>query len=423
MNPRNLRILAGILLTEAEPDLPPFSEFHSVTQQVDEDLLQPQRIAQQAFRECLRGLDMKPEPLGGGHLAHQAPQLGQQGNQVEGPGFQVDLAPFDLGEVEDVVDDRQQALAGGEDMAHPLPWLGGQVLQFQQLRQSQHGIHRGADFMAHVGQELALGGIGPFGVVLGLEQGLFALFAGGDVGYGAHHAPGAAVGAPFHHLAPVEDPDTGAIRPEHAMFGHVRGATGQGVFEAGHDRGQVLRVEVLGEEGHAMVLGDVLPSDQQAPLPVVRHLVLGDIPVPDALPRRVQDVGQPFLGFPQVGLALAHRLHHAVEGVDEAPEVGTALRGQLHVETARGHGSGTAFQLFQGAETGPEHQPDADEIDADRQEQNPQVILEVMPGALGQTLRREDQGQFPVATPPDQDRGLTRHIGKIEEGEKPSRGR
>ena len=31
MNPRNLRILAGILQTEAELDLPPFSEFHSVT--------------------------------------------------------------------------------------------------------------------------------------------------------------------------------------------------------------------------------------------------------------------------------------------------------------------------------------------------------------------------------------------------------
>ena len=411
------------LLTEDEPDLPPFSELHRVTQQVEENLLQPQGIAQQAFRKDLRHLDLEREPLGGGHLAQEAQELGQQSGQVEGSGFQVDLTPFDLGEVKDVVDDCQQALAGGEDVAHPLPLLGGQILQLQQLRQTQHGIHGGADFMAHVGQELALGRIGTLGVVLGLEQGLFALFAGGDVRNRAHHAPGTAVGFPFHHLAPVEDPDTATIRREHAMFGRIGGAISKGVLDAGHDQGAILGMEIGGEKGHGMGLGDALLADQPAPLLVVRHMVLGDIPVPGPFPRRIQDVGQPFLGFAQVGLALAHRPDHAVEGVDETPEFGTAFRGQLHVETAGGHGPGTALQLFQGAETGPEYQPDADKIDADRQEQDPQMILEVIPGALGQTPRREDQGQIPIAAPPDQDRGLTRHIGKIEEGEKPGRRR
>jgi hypothetical protein len=45
-------------------------------------------------------------------------------------------------------------LPGRAHLLDQVALLRGQRLAFQQLRQAQHGIQRGADLMAHVGQEL-----------------------------------------------------------------------------------------------------------------------------------------------------------------------------------------------------------------------------------------------------------------------------
>ncbi len=72
---------------------------------------------------------------------------------------QLDLAGLDLREVEDVVDQREQVVAGGEDRLREGDLLVRQVAALvvgQQLGKDQLGIERRAQLVAHVRQELAL---------------------------------------------------------------------------------------------------------------------------------------------------------------------------------------------------------------------------------------------------------------------------
>ena len=75
-------------------------------------------------------------------------------SKVEGDG-----ARLDLGEVQDVVDQGQQLLAARLDDVRELDLLGREVplrVVAQLLRQDQQAVERRAEFVGHVGQELAL---------------------------------------------------------------------------------------------------------------------------------------------------------------------------------------------------------------------------------------------------------------------------
>ena len=75
------------------------------------------------------------------------------------------LAGLDLGKVEDVIDQPQQMTAGTLDFLE----VGDEVLLaavgrvfLKDLAVADDGVERGAQFVAHIGQELALGPIGDF---------------------------------------------------------------------------------------------------------------------------------------------------------------------------------------------------------------------------------------------------------------------
>ena len=74
--------------------------------------------------------------------------------QVERLGGDLQIPRFDLGEIEDVVDDRQQRFAGRLDRVKEplLPLIEPGVAE--QSGHAEHAVHRGADLVAHVGQEL-----------------------------------------------------------------------------------------------------------------------------------------------------------------------------------------------------------------------------------------------------------------------------
>ena len=87
--------------------------------------------------------------------------------QIEVVFVQFQLAGFDLGEVEDVVDQGQERLAAaaaGFDEA-PLPLVELGVAQ--QFRHADDAVQGRAQLVAHRGQELALGAAGLFGLLLG----------------------------------------------------------------------------------------------------------------------------------------------------------------------------------------------------------------------------------------------------------------
>ena len=73
---------------------------------------------------------------------------------------QLHLTGFDLGEVEDIVDQSEQVLAAGEDLAQES--LPRRVVELalarvrEELGESDDRVQRGAELMAHVGEEHAL---------------------------------------------------------------------------------------------------------------------------------------------------------------------------------------------------------------------------------------------------------------------------
>ena len=94
---------------------------------------------------------------------------------------QLELAGLDLGEVEHVVDDAEQGVGRRLDRLQVLPLVVGQGRVEGQLGHAEDGVHGGADLVADVGQELALGPVGRLRRLLGLAQLLLGPLALGDV--------------------------------------------------------------------------------------------------------------------------------------------------------------------------------------------------------------------------------------------------
>ena len=86
--------------------------------------------------------------------------------EIEVDRVEIQLAGFDLGKVQNVIDQTQQRISGGFDSLQVLALLGGELGVQCQLRHSQHTVHGRTDLVAHVGQELAFGAAGRFGSLL-----------------------------------------------------------------------------------------------------------------------------------------------------------------------------------------------------------------------------------------------------------------
>ena len=77
---------------------------------------------------------------------------------------EVDASCLHLGQVQDVVDQRQQVVAGGFDRCEGLDLVGDEVALWivgQQFRQDQRRVQGGPHFVRHVGQKLGLIATGP----------------------------------------------------------------------------------------------------------------------------------------------------------------------------------------------------------------------------------------------------------------------
>ena len=91
-------------------------------------------------------------------MTSSAPSM--QSDGAKGFRVEVDSAGLDLREVEDVVDDRQQGIAGGADRVGVVALLDGQLGVGHQAAHADDRVHRRADLVAHRRQERALGLVG-----------------------------------------------------------------------------------------------------------------------------------------------------------------------------------------------------------------------------------------------------------------------
>ena len=89
---------------------------------------------------------------------------------LEGEIFQLHVVGLNFRKIQQVVDDVQQGHAGAVDFLDVVPLLRREVGIQGQIGHAHDAVHGRADFVAHIGQENAFGGIGRLCLVLGLAQ-------------------------------------------------------------------------------------------------------------------------------------------------------------------------------------------------------------------------------------------------------------
>ena len=229
---------------------------------------------------------------------------------------------FDLGEVQHVVDDRQQGLSRGLDPRDVLTLSLVQVGGDQQVGQTDHAVHRGPDLVAHGGQE---GGLGPQrrqrGVPGSLQLAL-RLLERRDVERGTAHQHWAS-GVVAQHLPGRADPDHLLTRSTADPL--IELEAGQTLQAGVHHRGRHLPVvgvhqrEIALDRAVEPARGDLEDAVQLiGPLQLVR----GDVPLPAA------QMGDP--------LGLRELLLPPLQLVAEAPPFGDVVdeRDQSQVPAA-----------------------------------------------------------------------------------------
>ena len=136
--------------------LPVLGELHRVVEHVQQDLADAADVADDRLRDTVVDLGAELEPLGRCERADQGEHAVDTCAEVEGCALELHAPGFDLGEVEDVVDDREQRLAARADDLGRLALLRVELGAQQQPAHPDHRIHRRADLVAHGGEEDAL---------------------------------------------------------------------------------------------------------------------------------------------------------------------------------------------------------------------------------------------------------------------------
>ncbi len=165
----------------AEAHAAVFGELDGIGQEVGQHLAQAHTVHRHRGRHgCIHVHPYRQRPFMGA-ACQQADRAVEQCAQVGRRGRDGQAAGLDLCVVEDVVEDVQQRPARLLHQCHHPLLLAFQPGLQQQFHQAEHAVHRGADLVAHRGQEAVLGAQRGFGRLPGRHQriGLRALC--GDV--------------------------------------------------------------------------------------------------------------------------------------------------------------------------------------------------------------------------------------------------
>ena len=128
-----------------------------ILQQVEKGLAQTGRIAGHDLRQLRLDKADQLDLLLFGLGAEDAQTVFDQRVEIELHVIQLDLARFQLGNVENLVDQIEQFVAGAMNRLDVVALLGRQRCAQQQLAHAQHAVHWRSQFMADLGQEIGLG--------------------------------------------------------------------------------------------------------------------------------------------------------------------------------------------------------------------------------------------------------------------------
>ena len=152
---------------DAHGDFARVGEFYGVADEIDDDLLQPARVTAPRVGYGQRDVQQQFQPFFVRLDCQRLDGFGEFLAERKLDGLQLQPAGLDFGKVENVVDELQQRVGRVFDRLHVAPLDRVERRTQCQVGHANDGIHRRADFMAHVGQEFALGTTGGFGSLLG----------------------------------------------------------------------------------------------------------------------------------------------------------------------------------------------------------------------------------------------------------------
>ena len=138
-----------------QADLTLRGEFQGIAEQVEQHLPDSHRVGHDPVRQVGVELDGESDVLFTATWFIQPAQFGHQFTWAHGFNVHIESPGFDLGKIENVVEDGQQGVGRRVGKVQILVLLFVQRCIQRQPQHAQHAIHGRADFMAHVGKKLA----------------------------------------------------------------------------------------------------------------------------------------------------------------------------------------------------------------------------------------------------------------------------
>ena len=173
--------LLHVLKPDLDFDFAHGGEFDGIADEVKDDLAYAQRVADHVVGH--RGID-RPDQLQAffmrTHRQHTDGLL-QAVAQAEGDRFNLEFAGLDLRQVKNIVDDMQQCFRGRFDGAQAVALFGIQRGAECELGHADDAVHRGAYFVAHIGEKFALRECRRLGCFLGAAQFFLRVFEHGRI--------------------------------------------------------------------------------------------------------------------------------------------------------------------------------------------------------------------------------------------------
>ncbi len=192
-------------------------ELEGVADHVRQHLLQSRRVSEHGTGNGRIDFDaqLKSAFLGDGRK--EVPGLADDFGHVHGRGVDGQHAGLDPRQVQDVGQQPDQSTARLQGRLGVVFLLGIEARELEQLQHAHDAVERGADFVAHVGQELGLALVARLGLVLGVDEFALDLFALGHVAGNADEPGNAAVGVA--HGAALDDvPAPGPVAVPDPVF-------------------------------------------------------------------------------------------------------------------------------------------------------------------------------------------------------------
>ena len=135
-------------------------EFQGIADEIDHYLAETDRVSHEIVGHLRRHVASQLEALLVGGRRQRVKRIAQLIAQTEGSAIEFQLAGFDLREIENVVNHREQGVGGLLDKLEIVALLDGKIGLEHKVGHADDRVHRRADLVAHVGQENTLGAVG-----------------------------------------------------------------------------------------------------------------------------------------------------------------------------------------------------------------------------------------------------------------------